>query len=75
MKKLCYSLRKEILQLTSVFGAKHETPIVLSVQLPQYPSITEIDYGFTVSSPPEPIIIYRHFKKVELSIKTIEGWN
>ena len=74
-EKLCYSLRKEILQLTSVFGARHETPIVLSAKLPQYPSITEIDYGFTVSSPPEPIVIHRHFGEVELSIKTIEGWN
>lgn len=62
------------MQTTRLFGAKVETPIILTAKPPTYPSIAELDYGYSIASKPRPMIIFRHFAKMEIILKTLEGW-
>lgn len=71
---MCSSLRDEIFQLTTLFGAEHHTPIILSAKPPDYPSIGELDYGLSLTADPRPLIIYRHFGSSEIIFRTLDGW-
>lgn len=57
-----------------MFVAKHEMPIVLTKMIPQYPSISEIEYGFSLDEFATPMIIYRQFQQTEIKFQTLEGW-
>lgn len=49
-------------------------PIILSKLLPDYPSISEIEFGFTLDEFTRPMVIYRHFQEAEIKFQSLGGW-
>lgn len=49
-------------------------PIILSKLTPQYPSIGEIEFGYTLDEFAQPMVIYRHFQESEIKFKTLNAW-
>ena len=51
------------------------SPYILKQKLPKYPSIGELDLGYTIEKNSRLIVIYRHFQEREIQFSTYEVWD
>ena len=68
------SLKSEIYNTTVLLGSSFG-PYILKQKLPSYPSIGEVEVGFTVEKTPRLLIIYRHFIEKEIIFSSYEQWD
>lgn len=53
----------------------NNSPYILKQKAPTFPSIGEVDIGFTIEKSPRLLIIYRHFLEREIIFSSYEQWD